>query len=138
MNSKINNTLTSLTPLDINAFFSGPLCLKESIASMNNYTYNPNRKGITYVDKPEKYAAMLNVAGFDKSEIKISEEKNNYGYSVINVSCYNQEITKINYTFTFPSNSDLSTIKSSLKNGILTISCGIKNQKPKSTSIEIE
>lgn len=132
------NTLTSLTPLDINSFFTNTLSLKESIVSMNKYTSNPNRQGITFLDKTDRYVATLNVAGFDKSEIKITEEKTTSGYSVVNVSCNNQEMNKINYAFNFPSNANLTTIKSALKNGMLTISCEIKNQKPKSISIDIE
>ena len=132
------NTLTTLTPLDISEFFTNSICLKESIVSMNKHTQNCNRQGITFIDKPDRYLAVLNVAGFDKSEIKITEEKTARGFSTVNVGCHNQELTKINYLFNLPSNANLSTIKSVLKNGLLTISCEIKNQKPKQVSIEIE
>jgi len=136
------NTLTSLTPFDINGLFTtsnNNSLMKDSIVAMNKHSYNSNRQGITFIDKPDHYVAMLNVAGFDKSEIKISEDKTNCGYSIINVSCNSQEFNlKINYTFSIPSNANLNTIKSVLKNGILTISCEIKTQKPKSISIEIE
>ena len=132
------NTLTSLTPLDINGLFLNSTPSKDSISSINKHNYNISRQGATFIDKPDRYLAVLNVAGFDKSEIKISEDKTNCGYSIINVSCNSQEFNKINYTFSIPSNANLNTIKSVLKNGILTISCEIKTQKPKSISIEIE
>jgi HSP20 family molecular chaperone IbpA len=132
------NTLTSLTPLDINSFFANTLCVKESIALMNKYTNNINRQGVSFLDKPDRYVATLNVAGFDKSEIKITEEKTTSGYSTINVSCHNQETPKVHYIFSLPNNANLNTVKSVLKNGILTVSCEIKTQKPKSISIEIE
>lgn len=132
------NTLTSLTPLDINGLFTNTLSLKESIVAMNKYSHNSNRQGITFIDKADRYIAVLNVAGFEKSEIKITEEKTTSGYSTVNVSCHNQELTKINYMFSLPSNANLNTIKSVLKNGLLTISCEIKNQKPKSILIDIE
>jgi HSP20 family molecular chaperone IbpA len=138
MYSSTLNTLTSLTPLDINGFFANTLSLKESIVAMNKYTHNTNRQGITFLDKPDRYVATLNVAGFDKSEIKITEEKTSSGYSAVNISCHNQEIPKVNYLFSLPSNANLTTIKSVLKNGMLTISCEIKNQKAKSISIDIE
>lgn len=132
------NTLTSLTPFDINGLFTGTLSLKESIVSMNKYTHNTNRQGIAFIDKPDRYIATLNVAGFDKSEIKITEEKTANGCSTISVGCHNEQFTKINYLFSLPSNANLNTIKSVLKNGLLTISCEIKNQKPKQVSIDIE
>jgi HSP20 family molecular chaperone IbpA len=132
------NTLSTLIPLDINGFITNNICLKESIVSINKNTQNCNRQGITFIDKPDRYIAVLNVAGFDKSEIKITEEKTAHGYSVVNVGCHNQELTKINYLFSVPLNANLNTIKSVLKNGLLTVSCEIKNQKPKQVSIEIE
>jgi len=138
MYSSTLNTLTSLTPLDINGFFTNTLSLKESIVAMNKYTHNTNRQGIAFLDKPDRYVATLNVAGFDKSEIKITEEKTTSGYSTVNVSCHNQELPKVNYIFSLPNNANLNTVKSVLKNGILTVSCEIKTQKPKSISIEIE
>ena len=135
------NTLTSLTPLDINGFFTtsnNNSLVKDSIVAINKHSYNGNRQGITFIDKQDRYLAVLNVAGFDKSEIKITEEKSTSGYSTINVSCQNKELTTINYLFCLPNNANLNTIKSVLKNGLLTFSCEVKNQKPKSISIEIE
>lgn len=132
------NTLTSLTPFDINGLFANSISSKESIVSINKYTQNCNRQGVAFIDKPDRYIVTLNVAGFDKSEIEITEEKTTTGCSTISVHCHNEEFTKINYLFSLPSNANLSTIKSVLKNGLLTISCEIKNQKPKQVSIEIE
>jgi HSP20 family molecular chaperone IbpA len=132
------NTLTSLTPLDINGFFLNSTPSKDSISSINKHNYNISRQGITFIDKPDRYLAVLNVAGFDKSEINITEEKSTSGYSTIKVSCQNKELTTISYLFCLPSNANLNTIKSVLKNGLLTFSCEVKNQKPKSISIEIE
>ena len=132
------NTLTSLTPLDINGFFVNSVPSKDSIVAINKHSYNINRQGITFIDKPDRYLAVLNVAGFDKSEIKITEEKSNSGCSTISVSCQNKELTTINYLFCLPTNANLNTIKSVLKNGLLTLSCEVKNQKPKSISIEID
>ena len=134
------NTLTSLTPLDINGLFTtnNNSFTKDSIVAMNKHSYNSSRQGITFIDKPDKYSAIANVAGFDKSEIKITEEKSTSGYSTINISCQNKELTTITYLFQLPSNANLNTIKSVLKNGLLTLTCEIKNQKPKPISIEIE
>jgi HSP20 family molecular chaperone IbpA len=138
MYNSILNTQTTLSPFDINRLFANNISLKESIVSMNKYTQNCDRQGIAFIDKQDRYLAVLNVAGFDKTEIKITEEKTTHGYSKVSVECDSKELTKINYLFNIPSNANLSTIKSVLKNGLLTISCEIKNQKPKQVSIEIE
>lgn len=135
------NTLTSLTPLDINGLFTttnNNSFIKDSIVAINKNSYNSARQGITFIDKQDKYVAIANVAGFDKSEIKITEEKSSSGCSTISVSCQNKELNTIHYLFQLPSNANLNTIKSVLKNGLLTLSCEIKNQKPKPISIEIE
>lgn len=132
------NTLTTLTPLDIGGLFTNSISLKESISSMNKRTQNCNRQGITFIDKTDRYIAVLNVAGFDKSEIKITQEKTTHGYSMVSVDCHNQDLAKINYLFNIPINANLNTMKSVLKNGLLTVSCEIKNEKPKQVSIEIE
>ena len=138
MYNSILNTQTTLSEFDINRLFANSISLKESIVSMNKYTQNCDRQGIAFIDKPDRYVAVLNVAGFDKTEIKITEEKTTHGYSKVSVNCDSKELTKINYLFNIPSNANASTIKSVLKNGLLTISCEIKNQKPKQVSIEIE
>ena len=143
-NHMFNSTLNKLTPLtqlDINGFFTtsnNNSLIKDSIVAMNKHSYNSNRQGITFIDKPDKYLAVANVAGFDKSEIKITEEKSTSGYSTISISCQSKELNTINYLFCLPNNANLNTIKSVLKNGLLTFSCEIKNQKPKAISIEIE
>jgi HSP20 family molecular chaperone IbpA len=138
MYNSILNTQTTLNEFDINRLFASSISLKESIVSMNKYTQNCDRQGIAFIDKPDRYVAVLNVAGFDKTEIKITEEKTTHGYSKVSVNCDSKELTKINYLFNIPSNANASTIKSVLKNGLLTISCEIKSQKPKQISIEIE
>lgn len=136
MNSSTLNTLASLTPLNLDGLFMNTASFKESIVSLNKFTKNVNRQGISFFDKPDSYVALLNVAGFDKSEIKITEEKSLSGYSLVNVNCKNDQFA-IDYVFNLPSSANLNSIKSSLKNGMLTISCEIKTQKSKLISIEV-
>jgi hypothetical protein len=125
----------TLTPLDLTTFLN--VFDKKSIFEVNKYTRNVDRKGIWFEDKPELYTAKINVAGYDKSEIKINEEKTN-GSSRIDVVCENKDFPKIKFSFHLPSDADSSTIKSTLKNSILTISCQVKKPKSKSSVIEIE
>lgn len=130
------STLNPLKALDLSKFINDNKV--NSIFDLNKYSTNPNRTGISFKDKPECYIAILNVAGFEKSEIKISEEKLSYGSSKIQVTCVNADLEKLKYEFYIPENSDTSSIKSTLKNGLLTITTQIKKPKIKTMTIEIE
>ena len=129
------STLEPLKILDLTKFNNIKF---SSIAELNRHTYNPQRYGVQFKDKPDSYIATLNVAGFEKNEIKILEERLSFGVSRIEVTCDNEQIGKLKYEFNIPENSDTSSIKSVLKNGLLTVSIQTKKPKVKTMSIEVE
>lgn len=82
-----------------------------------------------YKEEDNKYVMQFIAAGYEKSEIKIKLENN---YLVIKSNKEQESklvASTVNYKFRLPYDANLDTIKSNLKNGILTIEVFKKDEK---------
>lgn len=88
-----------------------------------------------YADENGYSKIKFRVPGYEKSEIKLSIEKGQYGKKVLSIKAENKEFGVLKISEILSSSVDESSIKASLKNGILTVSCATSN---KSIAIDVE
>jgi HSP20 family molecular chaperone IbpA len=111
----------------------------ETINNLNKTYQQTNFKFVNTVIKGDNYVTHFNIAGFDKSEIKIEFTKKVGGYNrQIKIIAENKEFG-ISKQFTeVPSTIDEKSVKAVLKNGILTISCCEEKVKSPLASLTIQ
>lgn len=111
----------------------------QTINSLNKTYQQTNFKFVNTIINGEIYLTKFNVAGFEKSEIKIEFTKRLTGYSrQIKIIAENKEFG-ISRQFTeVPSTIDEKSVRAVLKNGILTISCCEEKVKSPLTSLTIQ
>jgi HSP20 family molecular chaperone IbpA len=68
------------------------------------------------------------VPGYEKSEIKLSVDKGLHGKKILNIKAENKEFGILKISEILNSTVDDSSIKASLKNGILTVTCVTNNK----------
>jgi HSP20 family molecular chaperone IbpA len=108
---------------------------KNLINNFHNYNYDY----ISAIKKDDQYVTKFNVAGFDKSEIKIEFTKKVSGYTrQIKVTAQNEEFGILKLYSEVPSSIDEKSVKATLKNGILTISCAEEKVKSPLASLTIQ
>jgi HSP20 family molecular chaperone IbpA len=81
-----------------------------------------------YVDENGFSKIKFRVPGYEKSEIKLSVDKGSNGKKILNIKAENKEFGILKISETLSSIVDESSIKASLKNGILTISYNTNNK----------
>jgi HSP20 family molecular chaperone IbpA len=81
-----------------------------------------------YVDENGFSKIKFRVPGYEKSEIKLSVDKGHYGKKILNIRAENKEFGILKISEILHSAVDESSIKASLKNGILTVSCTMSNK----------
>lgn len=89
----------------------------------------------SYADENGYSKIKFRVPGYEKPEIKLSIEKGQYGKKVLSIRAENKEFGVLKISEILSSSVDESSIKASLKNGILTVSCSTNN---KSIAIDVE
>jgi HSP20 family molecular chaperone IbpA len=81
-----------------------------------------------YADENGISKIKFRVPGYEKPEIKLSIDKGHHGKKILNIKAENKEFGILKISETLSSTVDESSIKASLKNGILTISCSTNNK----------
>jgi HSP20 family molecular chaperone IbpA len=89
----------------------------------------------SYADESGYSKIKFRVPGYEKSEIKLSVEKGQHGKKILNIRAENKEFGVLKISEILNSSVDESSIKASLKNGILTVSCATSN---KTIAIDVE
>jgi HSP20 family molecular chaperone IbpA len=120
-----------------NTYLLNTLINSSNASDLENYNYSY----VLAKKKDETYTAKFNVAGFEKDEIKIDffvKENTNINNRQIKVIAQNQEFGILKFFTEFPRLIDEKSVKASLKNGILTISCREEKIKSPLTSLKIE
>ena len=95
----------------------------------------PTLANQSYADENGYSKIKFRVPGYEKSEIKLSIDKNSNGKKVLNIKAENKEFGILKISEILNSSIDESSIKASLKNGILTITCNTNN---KSIQIDLD
>jgi HSP20 family molecular chaperone IbpA len=81
-----------------------------------------------YADENGISKIKFRVPGYEKSEIKLNIEKGQYGKKTLTIKAENKEFGILKISETLHSAVDESSIRASLKNGILTVSCTMSNK----------
>jgi HSP20 family molecular chaperone IbpA len=119
-------TATILDALTIN---------KNLLKTLPNYDFN----FVLTTKKDDSYVTKFNVAGFEKDEIKIDFTKKSSGYHrEIKVVASNDEFGTVKLFTQIPNSIDEKSVKATLKNGILTISCFEEKIKSPLASLTIQ
>jgi len=109
-----------------------------NLLSNNNFEKSKFMHVNTFI-KDDTYVSKFNVAGFDKSEIKIEFTKRISGYNrQIKVIAENSEFGLLKMCADVPSTIDEKSVKAVLKNVILTISCWEEKIKSPLTNLTIQ
>ncbi|WP_341750117.1 Hsp20/alpha crystallin family protein [Candidatus Tisiphia endosymbiont of Sialis lutaria] len=94
------------------------------------YVYDGDSIGTKIITEDKRYVVIMEVPGYDKSQIKINLKGNRLVVSGSNESDVNKKDNikdyahrdrRFNYTIELNNDIDQKTISSNLKNGILTI-----------------
>lgn len=105
------------------------------IPSIESNNYKTNYYNWQKEDNLNKL--KLSIPGYEKTELDISYNESSQGRFIF-IKAENKEFGELCYKVYLPKKSDPSTIKSSLKNGVLYISVQEKNETSKIKQIQIE
>lgn len=110
------------------------------------YTFNRDEKDMhpySIINDKTSTTIVHNVLGIDKKDLKLSCEKEGGNVFIVIKGQSIDEITKKKYSINSrfaidPSQLDLTTIKSTVKNGLLYITIPAKVEKEENKKIEIK